>query len=107
MATQTDGTKGRLTQMDAIQRTETKLRLATMLLKHGQPRICELLGLSPSEVSRKVNGEAGWTLEQLALVIDDVGAQVIPGDQDIVVVPRSELLALRTLAKKSLEQDDD
>jgi len=96
-----------MTQADAIARKDTQLRLATMLLRHGQPRICELLKLSPSEVSRKCNGESGWTIEQLALVIDDVGAQLIPGDEDIMVVKRSEIVALRTLARKSLEQDDD
>jgi hypothetical protein len=94
-----------MTQEHAKKRTDT--RLATILLRHGQSRICELLHLSPSEVSRKVNGDAGWTLEQLAAVIDDVGAQVIPGDEDVVVIPKTEWLALRTLSRKALEPDED
>lgn len=81
--------------------------MTTALLKHGQVRLAEHLDISATELSKKINGENGWRLEQIAKALDFVGAQVVPGDEDIVIVKRGEWLALRTLARKSLEQDDD
>lgn len=83
---------------------ETKFRITTALLKRGQVQLAEHLDISASEVSRKINGDAGWTLDQLAKALDFVGAKVVP-DGDMVMLPKAEFDALRTLAKKSLEHE--
>lgn len=83
---------------------QTKFSITTALLRHGQVRLAECLDISASEVSRKINGEAGWSLDQLAKAFDFVGAKVLT-DGDAVVVSKAEWEALRTLARKSLEQD--
>ena len=82
---------------------ETKSHLIAALLRHGQVKLAEHLDISTPEVSRKINGDNGWTLEQLAKALDFVGAQVIPGDDSIVVMRKDEVIALRTLARISLE----
>jgi hypothetical protein len=86
---------------------ETKSHLIAVLLTHGQVKLAECVDVSASEISKKINGDNGWTLEQLAKAFDFVGAQVIPGDETIAVVKRDELIALRTLARKSLQGDGE
>lgn len=86
--------------------TETESRLIAALLKHGNISLAQEMGISSAEISRKINSENGFTLRQLAKALDFVGAQVIPGDENIVVVKRDEWLALRTLARKSLEGEE-
>lgn len=84
---------------------ETKAHLIAILLRHGQSKLGECLDVSASEISKKINGDNGWTLEQLAKAFDYVDAQIIPGDETVVVMKRDEVNALRTLAKKALQQD--
>lgn len=84
---------------------DTKSRLIAALLKHGQVKLAEELGISTPEVSRKINGDNGWTLAQFAKALDFVGARIIPGDETIIVMRRDEVTALRTLAKKALQHD--
>jgi len=77
--------------------------LQAVILRVPQSRICELLDLSPSEVSRKANGESGWTIDQLTAVFHNANVQIVT-DTD-VVISREELDALQTLAKKYLEKE--
>lgn len=84
---------------------ETKFRLTTALLTHGQAKLADHLNVSATELSRKINGDNGWTLTQLAAALDFVGARVIPKDESLIVIPKDEFEALRTLAKKSLESE--
>jgi hypothetical protein len=84
---------------------EAKFKITTALLKHGQVKLAEHLDISASEVSRKINGEAGWTLDQLAKALTYVGAQIVPDNEKVVMVPKAEWEAMRTLAKKSLESE--
>ena len=84
---------------------ETKSHLIAALLRHGQTPLAEHLDISAPEVSRKINGDNGWTLEQFSKALDFVGAQVIPGDDSVVVMRKDEAIALRTLARIALESD--
>ena len=81
---------------------ETKFKLTTALLKHGQVKLAEHLGISSTELSKKINGENGWKLEQIAAALDFVDVHLIT-EGDLVLVSKDELEALRTLARKSLE----
>lgn len=83
--------------------TETRSRLVAALLRNGSVKLANELGLSEGEVSKKINGESGWKLDQLAQAFEFVGARVIPGTEDAVIISRDEYTALRTLARKSLE----
>lgn len=86
---------------------QTKFRMTTALLKHGQARLAEHLEISPTELSKKINGENGWKTEQIAKAFDFAGIQILPAEEELMVVKRDEWLALRTLARKSLEPLDD
>ncbi len=81
---------------------DTRSKLVATFLRHGQVKLAECLDLSEAEVSRKMN-DAGWKLEQIAKALDFVGARVISGTEDVVIIARDEYTALRTLARKSLE----
>lgn len=77
-------------------------KLVAVLLRHGQVKLAETWDVSSAEVSRKINGESGVKLEQLAAALEMVGASIVEHNQ--VVVDADELEALRTLARKSLER---
>lgn len=79
------------------------LKLTMMLLRHGQGKLSEVWGIGTSEVSRKLNGETGIKLDQLADALEAIGADLVMGDESIVI-PREEYEALKTLAKKGLSQ---
>lgn len=79
-------------------------RLVTVLLRFGQAKLAEVWDISSAEVSRKINGESGIKLEQLASALEMVGARIVEHDQ--VIVDADELEALRTLARKALERRD-
>ena len=84
---------------------ELKFQLTTVLLTHGQSDLASHLGISSTELSKKINGENGWKLEQIAAALEFVGAKIVPADHEIVVLPKDYFDALKTLAKKSLENE--
>lgn len=84
--------------------SETEMILNTALLKHGQAKLAEAIGVGSSEISRKLKNEAGLTFKQFADAIDFVGAKIIFEDDDIVI-PVDEFKALKTLACKALRED--
>lgn len=80
--------------------TETAQRITTALLRYGQHRLVDVLGVSKAEVSRKLATSNGWTIEQLAAAMDAAGIRVVVGDQ--VAVDRETWDALRVLARHGL-----
>lgn len=86
---------------------EMKSNLIAALLRHGQAELGKHLQLSDSETSKKINGESGWKLEQLADALDFVGARIIRGDEDLVLISREELNAYRIFARKYTEIKHD
>lgn len=83
---------------------EMKFQLTTALLKHGQVRLAEHLGISSTELSKKINGENGWKTDQFAAALEFVGQQLFDPETE-TKISNEELAALRTLAKKSLENE--
>lgn len=79
----------------------TERILSNALLKKGQTALAEIWDVSASETSRKLNGETGIKLSQLAAALDAVGAKIVFEDEHIVV-PREEYYAIHTLARKAL-----
>lgn len=84
---------------------ETRSRLVAALLRNGSVKLANELGLSEGEVSKKINGESGWKLDQLAQAFEFVGARVIPGTEDVVIVSTKEYDALRALLILSMQRD--
>ena len=74
-------------------------KLIPILLIHGQAKLAEALQLSQSELSRKINGENGWKLDDLEKALDFVDVSISSNDSS-VVIDKDEYAALQTLAKK-------
>lgn len=81
----------------------TELKLFKILNNVGQQKIADLLGVTQQEASKKLNGENGFKLTQLAQVFDAGGIQ-LAGRGD-VVIPKDEYDALKVLAKKALSDE--
>lgn len=86
---------------------ETKFQLIAALLRKGAGPLAEHLEVSEGEISKKINGENGWKLEQLAKAFDFAGAHIVRGDEDVVCIPREEYNAYRVLLRKSLQGDGE
>ena len=83
----------------------TELKLFKILAtKLTQQKVAEILNVSQQEASKKINGENGIKLPQLAQLLDAAGVQLATNDD--VVIPRDEYSALMTLSKKALRIDE-
>lgn len=83
----------------------TELKIFKVLSTVGQQKIAETLGISQQEASKKLNGENGFKLPQLAQVFDAGGIGIVgPGH---IVIRADEYNALKLLAKKALSDGDD
>ena len=78
-------------------------KLTPILLINGQAKLSEALGLSQSELSRKINGENGWKLDDLERAFDWVGV-TIASNEHSVIIDKDEYEALQTFAKKWLNR---
>lgn len=78
--------------------TETHERLLAALLANGQQFIAEICECGVTEAHRKVNGESGWKLNQLAKILDALGLQ-IAGPENVVMT-QEEYQALWVMAHK-------
>lgn len=87
--------------------TDTKQRLTTALLRMGQQRLAEIWKVDESEAGRRLNGQRNIPFDAFCNALDELGVELVTKDQDAVTVPKGEWTALRTLARKGLEQDDD
>jgi hypothetical protein len=85
---------------------DTKQRLTTALLRLGQSKLAEVWGVDASEAGRRLNGQRNIPFDDFSKALDALGIEIATPDQNAVVVPRDEWLALRTLARKSLDGDD-
>ena len=85
---------------------DTKQRLTTALLRLGQVRLAEIWDVDTSEVGRRLNGQRNISLDDFVKAIDELGMELVTPDQNAVTVPKDEWIALRTLARKSLETDE-
>lgn len=83
--------------------SKTHERLLTMITVNGQAFLGEVLGVGTSEVSRKVNGESGFTLAQLSMIFDSLGVKFVGADD--VVIPRGKYQGLVELAKTQLDNE--
>ena len=79
--------------------------LQAILLSRPQTKLAVALGLSESELSRKINSENGWKLVDLEKAFDFVGV-TITSTEHSVVVDKDEYQALQTFAKKWLTRED-
>jgi transcriptional regulator with XRE-family HTH domain len=60
---------------------ETEIRMA--VAKAGQQKAVAMkLGISESELSRKINGERGWKLGELQKLFDICGLRISNGNDD-------------------------
>lgn len=81
-----------------------KEQMITALLAKGQLALAEHLNLSTAEMSRKISGEHGFTIDQIASALEFVGASVVTRGDDKILVNRDELQALNLLAKRYLDR---
>jgi hypothetical protein len=79
-------------------------QIIAALLTKGQLALAEHLNLSTAEMSRKIAGEHGFTIDQIAQALDFVGAAVVARGDDRILVSRDELQALNLLAKRYLDR---
>lgn len=86
--------------------SDTRQRLTTALLRMGQQRLAEIWHCDASEAGRRLNGQRNIPFDDFASALDAMGVELVTPDQNAVTVPRDEWMALRTLARKSLEKDD-
>ena len=78
-------------------------KLIPILLIHGQAKLAQALGLSQSELSRKISGDNGWKLTDLEKALDFVGV-TIASNEHSVIIDKDEYEALQTFAKKWLNR---
>ena len=81
----------------------TKSKLIALLLSKGQVKLAEALDISTSELSRKINNEKGFTIQQWARALDFIDVQIVPA-KSLVLTPE-KYKALLTFAAAALEQD--
>ena len=72
--------------------TKTHELLLALLTTEGQTFLSNLLGLGPTEISRKVMGETGWTLKQLAASFDALGITIVPPGSTVIDIKKYEAL---------------
>lgn len=84
--------------------SNTRQRLTTALLRLGQAKLAEIWGVDASEAGRRLNGQRNIPFDDFADALDSLGVQIVTSDQEMAIVPRDELEALRTLARKSLDK---
>ena len=82
---------------------DTKSELISLLLRKGQVKLAEALDISAAELSRKVNGETGFTVEQWGKALDFIDVQIVPGDSK--VLSREKYKALLQFAADAIAQD--
>ena len=85
--------------------SDLKQRLTTGLLRMGQQRLADIWKCDPSEAGRRMNGQRNIPLDDLCTALEAMGIDIVTPDQNAVTVPKDEWLALRTLARKSLESE--
>lgn len=86
-----------------MRNANTHHRLVTALLRCGEAELARIWGVDKSEVSRRINGQRGIKLPDLASALDVLGFQLVLPTDDVEVVDREMLVALKTLARKGLE----
>lgn len=86
--------------------SDTRQRLTTALLRMGQQRLAEIWKCDASEAGRRLNGQRNIPFDDFCSALDALGIDIVTPDQQAVTVPKDEWLALRTLARKSLDNDD-
>lgn len=87
--------------------TDTRQRLTTALLRLGQGKLADVWDVDASEAGRRLNGQRNIPFNDFAKALDALGIELVTPDQNAVTVPKDELHALRTLARKSLEGGDE
>lgn len=92
------GDQGEGVIRDPISRTT--LLLTRAILRYGEGRLAEELGMSPTEMCRKVNNQNGFTLAQIGEVIDTVGLVLQQKSDDTVCISIEEYEGLKVLAGK-------
>ena len=81
-----------------------KEQLIAALLTNGQQALAELLDISQAEMSRKISGEHGFTIDQFATALEFVGAAVVSRGDEKILIDREELKSLNLLAKRYLDR---
>ncbi len=85
--------------------SDTRQRLTTALLRMGQQRLADIWKCDPSEAGRRLNGQRNIPFDDFCAALDALGIDIVTQDQNAVTVPKDEWMALRTLARKSLEPE--
>jgi hypothetical protein len=81
-----------------------KEQLLSALLTKGQQALAEHLDISSAEMSRKIAGEHGFTMDQIANALEFVGASILERGDDRVLLDKEELKSLNLLAKRYLDR---
>ena len=81
----------------------TELKLFKVLNELGQPKIADVLGVTQQEASKKMNGENGIKLPQLALLLDAAGVRF--AGRDDVVLSKAKYEALMVLSREALDHE--
>lgn len=83
--------------------TELKQQLITALLKEGQAKLAQVWCCSPQEASRRINGDRGILIDDLAKAFEALDIKLVTDDESLVI-PRDEVKALNLFANRYLER---
>lgn len=83
--------------------SKTAQKLIATLTSKGQGFVSELLNLSSTEVSRKMLGESGFKVEQIAAIFDALDVQIVSPCENKVIVDRDHYKALTKLSSERLD----
>jgi len=85
--------------------SETHVKLLQIILCKGNSHISKTLEIAESETSRKVSGETGFKLTQLAKLFDEFGVKL--ASKEDVIISKKKYQSLVTLAKEQMISEDE
>jgi hypothetical protein len=81
-----------------------KLRLETALRRYGADNLSKLWGVDESQVSRRLSGDRGMSLDDLAAALDAMGAQLVFPGEDVVMIRTALYVSMLNMSKEAAYQ---
>jgi len=92
--------------VSSASKLEARILRAAALL--GQQAIQRAIGANPSSVSRILSSQRGVHIHEIEGFLAALGMRVVDSDSDgFITLTREEYRALKTLALKALQQEDN
>jgi hypothetical protein len=77
-------------------------KLLAAITADGHGVLADALGIGPQEVSKKIRGDNGFKLDQIAKIFTLMGIDIVTRADDVIVVPQKKYDALVALAYENL-----